>query len=194
MRKLWRGFLIFVLGGVLGTGFGIAVGFFLFPYVFPPPPANEQLTQADVAPLPPTAPAASDPAAPRPPMPVTPPAQSRPAPVATGSFIHANPSDPIHWGKGNVSAYERTIFLEPDFEVGPGPKFHVYLVPNANVRREADVKNTMFVDLGRLRAFKGSQRYPIPDGVDLRKYSSVVIWCEQFGVLISPADLAFAAK
>ncbi len=47
----------------------------------------------------------------------------------------------------------------------------------------------MFVDLGGLRAFKGSQRYPIPAGVDLKNYPSVVIWCERFSVLISPADL-----
>ena len=47
----------------------------------------------------------------------------------------------------------------------------------------------MFIDLGGLRAFKGSQRYAIPAGVDLAKYPSVVIWCERFGVLISPADL-----
>jgi hypothetical protein len=117
-----------------------------------------------------------------------------PAPAATGTFIHANPSDPIHWGRGKVSAYERTIFLESDFEVGPGPKYHVYLVPKANIRKEADVKTAMFVDLGRLRAFKGSQRYAIPDGVDLKKYQSVVIWCEQFGVLITPADLMVASR
>lgn len=53
----------------------------------------------------------------------------------------------------------------------------------------SDMKGTMFVDLGRLRSFEGSQRYAIPAGVDLRKYASVVIWCEAFGVLISPADL-----
>jgi hypothetical protein len=47
----------------------------------------------------------------------------------------------------------------------------------------------MHVDLGGLRSFKGSQRYPIPARVDLKKYPSVVIWCERFGVLISPADL-----
>jgi hypothetical protein len=40
-----------------------------------------------------------------------------------------------------------------------------------------------------LRSFKGSQRYPIPDGVNLKDYPSVIIWCEAFGVLISPADL-----
>ncbi len=49
----------------------------------------------------------------------------------------------------------------------------------------------MFVDRGRLRAFKGSQNYAIPDGVDLKDFPSVVIWCQQFGVLISPAELNF---
>jgi hypothetical protein len=131
-----------------------------FPFVFPPPPAAEQLAEADRSPL-----------------------------VATGTFIHANPSDPIHYGKGKVSVYQRTVFLEADFEVGPGPAFHVYLVPKANVRDAAAVKDSMFVDLGGLRAFKGSQRYPIPASVDLKNYLSVVIWCERFSVLISPADL-----
>ena len=49
----------------------------------------------------------------------------------------------------------------------------------------------MYIDLGKLRAFRGSQKYPIPEGVDLKNYPSVVIWCAEFGVLISPADLAF---
>ena len=165
MRSFWRGIAIFLLGGILGTGFGVALGFFFFPFVFPPPPAAEQLTEAD-----------------------------RSALVATGTFIHANPSDPIHYGMGKVSVYQRTVFLEPDFEVGPGPAFHVYLVPKAGIRAAAAVKDSMYVDLGGLRAFKGSQRYPIPAGVDLKKYPSVVIWCEQFSVLISPADLTFAAQ
>lgn len=165
MRNLWRGIAVFLLGGVLGTGLGVAIGFFAFPYVFPPPPAAESLTEADRSRL-----------------------------VATGTFIHANPSDPIHWGRGKVSVYERTVFLESDFEVGPGPAFHVYLVPKSSIRSEADMKDVMYVDLGGLRAFKGSQRYPIPAGVDLSKYQSVIIWCERFGVLISPADLTPAGS
>ena len=160
MRRFWRGVLIFLTGGILGTAFGLALGLLIFPFVFAPPPATEQLTEADRSPL-----------------------------HATGTFIHANPSDPIHYGKGRVSVYERTVFLESDFEVGPGSKFHVYLVPKANVRTNSDVPGTMFIDLGRLRSFQGSQRYAIPAGVDLKKYASVVIWCEQFSVLISPADL-----
>ena len=160
MRRFWRGLLIFLLGGLLGTGFGFALGIFFFPYLFPPPPAVEQLTEADRSPL-----------------------------VANGTFIHADPSDRVHYGSGKVSVYEKTVFLESDFKVGPGPKYHVYLVPKAGVRKAEDVKGSMFVDLGRLRAFEGSQRYAIPAGVDLKQYPSVVIWCEAFGVLISPADL-----
>ena len=43
MRK-W--IIAFFVGGVMGTAFGVAVGFFIFPYVFqtPPPPAMETLT------------------------------------------------------------------------------------------------------------------------------------------------------
>jgi hypothetical protein len=160
MGGFWLKLLIFALGAVAGTAVGLALGFFLFPYVFPPPPAADTLLEAD-----------------------------RNAIVANGAFIHANPADPIHWGRGGVSVYEKAVFLEPDFEVGPGPKYHVYLVPERNVRRGEQVANSMFVDLGRLRSFKGSQRYPIPDGIDLNHYPSVVIWCEYFSVLISPADL-----
>jgi hypothetical protein len=162
MRSLWRGLAIFLLGGILGTGFGVAVGFFAFPYVFPPPAATDTLS-----------------------------AQERAGLVARGSFIHANPADPVHHGKGSVEVYGRLVYLDADFEVGPGPDFHVYLVPKAQVRESADVADTMFVDLGRLRAFRGGQKYAIPAGVDLKDYPSVVIWCARFGVLISPADLAF---
>jgi hypothetical protein len=109
--------------------------------------------------------------------------------LARGTFIHANPSDPIHYGRGRVTIFEGLLHLEPDFEVGPGPKFHVYLVPDKEVVPSTKVAATMYVDLGRLRAFKGSQNYPVPGGVDVTRYGSVVIWCEQFGVLISPARL-----
>lgn len=158
--RIRRGLFIFVLGGVLGTGLGVAIGFFLFPFVFPPPPAMERLSEAE-----------------------------RAQTVARGTFIHANPSDPIHWGRGEVSVQARSVFLENDFEVGPGPAYHVYLVADGGIRNEAQFKNASMIDLGRLRAFQGGQRYAIPDGVDVSRYRSVVVWCQRFGVLITPADL-----
>ncbi|MEA2987150.1 MAG: hypothetical protein QOD94_3404 [Alphaproteobacteria bacterium] len=217
--RFWGKLVAFFFGGILGTVFGIALGFFFFPYVFPPPPAAEQLTQADLTPPTveqPAAPAAAaEPSAPLPaaaeqsaqapaatpqaaatsaPAASMPPTQAAPGaavavPLATGTFIHANKSDLVHWGKGKVSLYQRAVFLESDFEVGPGPAYHVYLVPKPSIRSSSDIKDVMYVDLGRLRSFTGSQRYPIPDGVKLKDYPSVIIWCERFGVLISPADL-----
>ena len=157
---MWRIIAVFLFGGVLGVGAGVALGFFLFPFVFPPPPAMESLREGEQA-----------------------------RTLATGTFIHANPSDPVHYGSGGVTVYERTVFLEKDFEVGPGPKYHVYLVPKAEIRDSGDVKGSMYIDLGRLRAFKGSQNYALPEGIDIAEYPSVVIWCEHFNVLISPADL-----
>ena len=158
-----KSIIIFLVGSVLGTAAGFALGIFVYPYIF----------LADIV--------------------ATEKVEDKAARkiVATGQFIHANPRDPIHYGRGKLAVYENLVHLDADFEVGPGPKFHVYLVPDANVTPSTPVAKTMFVDLGRLKAFKGSQNYPVPAGVDPRKYGSVVVWCEQFGVLISPAALKF---
>lgn len=152
----------FLLGGFLGTGVGFIVGIFVYPFVF----------QADIV--------AQE---------KLPDRTSRTL-VASGSFIHANPSDPLHYGKGDVRVYDDIVRLDENFEVGPGPKFHVYLVPVDDVTPDTEIEKTMYVDLGRLRAFKGSQNYRIPAGLDLNIYKYVVIWCEHFSVLISPAKLS----
>jgi hypothetical protein len=156
--------LTFFIGAALGVAGGVALGIFVYPYIF----------LADI---------------------VATEKVDKPASgverklLARGTFVHPNPSDPIHYGKGRVTVHEGLLHLEPDFEVGPGPKFHVYLVPEKEVVPSTNVARTMYVDLGRLKAFKGSQNYEVPAGVDIAKYGSVVIWCEQFGVLISPARL-----
>lgn len=155
--------IAFVIGGSLGIGLGFAAGIFVYPYIFLADiVASERAPHTDATKI-----------------------------VATGRFIHANPSDPIHYGKGSVTVYDDVVHLSGDFEVGPGPKFHVYLVPLAPVTPSTEVDKTMYVDLGRLRAFKGSQNYAIPEGLELEKYKSVIIWCEHFSVLISPASLEF---
>ena len=162
MSAFSRGAFLFLIGGALGLAGGFALGIFVYPYLF----LADIVAQEKV----------ENPAARK--------------VLARGEFIHANPSDPIHYGKGRVTVYEGLLHLEPDFEVGPGPAFHVYLVPEAEVVPSTNVERSMYVDLGRLRAFKGSQNYEVPAGVELAKFGSVVIWCEKFGVLISPARLS----
>lgn len=155
--------IAFVIGGSLGIGLGFAAGIFVYPYVFLADiVAQEKVENAETKNV-----------------------------IATGKFIHANPSDPIHYGRGSVTVYDDVVHLSSDFEVGPGPKFHVYLVPLETVTPSTEVTKSMYVDLGRLRAFKGSQNYALPPGLDLKKYKSVIIWCEHFSVLISPASLEF---
>lgn len=149
-----------VIGAILGGVAGFGIGIITFPYLFAPPPVNEEVANKESKEV-----------------------------FATGSFKHVDPSDPVHFGEGGVTVYNDLLHLESDFKVGPGPKYHVYLVPEAGVTPDTRIQDTMFVDLGRLKAFTGSQNYPIPEGVNLNDYKSVVIWCEQFNVLISPAAI-----
>ena len=132
---MWCGIAILFIGGVFGTGFGVAVGFFLFPYILLPLEALKQLTVEEDA-----------------------------APVAAGTFSHANPSNPIHYGKGAVKVFESTLFLEDNFNVGPGQKYHIYLIPKAGIRANGDLINQMCVDLGRPRTFKRQPELFHPGG------------------------------
>jgi len=153
-------FGVFV-GGALGVAVGAAAMLFFYPFIFLNNiVADEKLANAETM----TA-------------------------RASGAFIHANPSDPVHYGMGRVSVFDDTVRLEPDFVVGPGPKYKVLLHSARGIRSAADIHAASYVDLGPLRAFKGSQNYTIPADVKVGDFQSVVIWCEAFDVLISPADL-----
>ena len=156
----------FLAGAVLGTAFGVALGFFLFPFVFPPPPAAEQLTDDR-------------------------PRQRRPR----RGHVHPRQPERSHsLGQGQrVGARGQRVPGRATSRSGPARSSTSIWCPKAQIRASGDLAGQMFVDLGRLRAFKGSQRYAIPAGLDLAKYQSVIIWCEQFSVLISPADLTAQA-
>jgi hypothetical protein len=73
------------------------------------------------------------------------------------------------------------------FEVDNGPDLRVYLVAGP-ARDESDVDD--FKDLGALKGNKGNQQYELPRGLDLRHYSTVVIWCRAFSVNFARAPLA----
>ncbi|WP_420861761.1 DM13 domain-containing protein [Algirhabdus cladophorae] len=111
--------------------------------------------------------------------------------AAEGTFTDA---DSVHKGQGMasvlVSAAGTQLLRLTDFEVTNGPDLEVWLVTEPSPETSADVKASTWVSLGRLKGNKGDQTYVIPEDVTASDYGSVVIWCEQFGVLFSPATLA----
>lgn len=111
--------------------------------------------------------------------------------LATGTFVDA---DAIHKGSGVAEIYEgadgKRIVNFSNFKVTNGPDLKVWLVAHKNPMDASTVKNSDYISLGVLKGNIGAQNYQIPDNVDLSKYQSVVIWCEQFGVLFSTAALS----
>ncbi len=112
--------------------------------------------------------------------------------VASGTFVDA---DRLHKGQGTA-----TIFQNPDgsyvlrlteFEVTNGPDLEVWLSSAADPTKSSDVSGGTWLALGQLKGNIGDQNYDIPAGTNITDFGSVVIWCEQFGVLFSPASLAF---
>lgn len=100
-----------------------------------------------------------------------------------GNFAGAG--DGIHNAEGEV----KIIYIEDgsdvlrleNLRVTNGPDLYVYLA--------TDKQASDFVDLGRLKANNGNQNYDIPEGTDLSKYDTVLVWCKQFSVLFGSAEL-----
>ncbi|MBI3522473.1 MAG: DM13 domain-containing protein [Chloroflexi bacterium] len=96
--------------------------------------------------------------------------------------------DSIHNGKGEVRIValgtQRLVRFE-NVAITNAPDIHVYL------SRETGGKWTESTSLylGALKATNGSFNYEIPAGMDVSTYKSVVVWCRNFSVLITWADL-----
>lgn len=107
-----------------------------------------------------------------------------PAPARSGSFTG---TDDFHFGRGTVTLLETapgewTLRFE-DFSVRNGPDLYVYLSPD---RKGWDPDA---VEVARLKATDGSFNQRVPDGTDLSKVRSVLIWCKQFSHLFAVAPL-----
>lgn len=76
------------------------------------------------------------------------------------------------------------------FDVTNGPDLEVWLSAHADPETSSDVSSNAWISLGQLKGNVGDQAYPIPEDTDVSQFNSVVIWCEQFGVLFSPAALS----
>jgi hypothetical protein len=101
----------------------------------------------------------------------------------SGSFVGV---DAIHDAKGMAKIITlddgSDVLRLEDFRSTNGPDLYVYLA--------TDETASDFVNLGKLKANIGNQNYDIPEGTDLSKYDSVLIWCKQFSVLFGKAELS----
>lgn len=116
---------------------------------------------------------------------------STPETIAQGRFVDA---DAIHKGSGKATLYALPggdhLVRFDDFRTTNGPALVVYLAKHPSPTQASDVTDGGYVRLGELKGNVGNQNYPVPTGTDISEYKSVVIWCELFGVLFSPAALA----
>ena len=103
--------------------------------------------------------------------------------MLSGNFIGVN--DGIHNAAGvaKVIALDdgSTVLRLENFKATNGPDLYVYL---GTEKSASDI-----VNLGRLKGNIGNQNYPIPAGIDLTSYNTVLIWCKAFSVLFGSAKL-----
>lgn len=94
-------------------------------------------------------------------------------------------SDLLHWGEGEVSVGRHAIALMG--RVAPGPDYKLYLVPEF-VENEAQFLRikSRSQRVGDIKTFENFI-VPVPEGVDVAQYTTVLVWCETFSEFISAA-------
>ena len=114
---------------------------------------------------------------------------AKPVVSAQGQFKDA---DSFHKGSGSATIYQLPdgshVLRFEDFRVTNGPALHVLLAHHPMPADSSDVK-AGYRDLGSLKGNIGSQNYPIPAGIDLAPFKSVVIYCKPFQVVFATATL-----
>ena len=96
-------------------------------------------------------------------------------------------SDSFHWAEGEVFVSTKQIIFKG--KMAPGPDYQLYLSPKYIETEDeflAEVKaQSVRVDV--IKSFDGFI-INVPQGIDIERYNTVVIWCEQFKEYISSAQ------
>ncbi|MFY7867180.1 DM13 domain-containing protein [Roseateles sp.] len=104
----------------------------------------------------------------------------------TGQFRRdLKDSDALHWGEGLVSLAPTAISLLGT--LAPGPDYKLYLSPEF-IETEADF-NRLKKDMVRVGDVKTFENFvvAVPAGIDISRYTAVIVWCETFGEFITAA-------
>ena len=94
-------------------------------------------------------------------------------------------SDVLHWGEGTVSVGPKAISLHG--RVAPGPDYKLYLLPEFVDTKKGFLRvKARGARVGDVKTFENFI-VPVPDGIDVTRYDTVVVWCEAFSMFISAA-------
>jgi hypothetical protein len=103
--------------------------------------------------------------------------------------------DLLHKGRGKVYLIpnelgdpmaESLIVFSDDVSVTAGPDLYVYL----SEHKSANQDEGSYLNAGMLKGTKGSQVYVVGKNIDeLNRYKYLLVYCKQFKVLFSPAEL-----
>ena len=116
---------------------------------------------------------------------VLPSPAASPRTIASGTLGYV---DGLHHGTGStllIRTGDAAVLRFENVAITNAPDVHVYL------SRETGGKwsETTSLYVGPLKATNGSFNYSLPADADLSAYKSVVVWCRQFAVLVTWADL-----
>jgi len=116
-------------------------------------------------------------------------AQSQPQSViAMGSFVTVEPDHPTGGTARIVSENgKRHLEFDSEFTTAQGPDVQVILHRSGSIPVNLDEGD--YVTLAALQQFGGTQRYAIPDNIDIGQFKSVGIWCREFNVTFGYAAL-----
>ena len=123
-------------------------------------------------------------------MPEMPPEMNEPVAVASGQF---RDGDSFHKGSGAVTLYrlptgEGLVRFE-GLNVTNGPDLRVLVTAHPDPMTRADVHDSDYTEIGKLKGNKGDQNYDVPSDLDLSSIRSIVIYCAPFQVVFSVAPL-----
>jgi len=84
---------------------------------------------------------------------------------------------------------ERHLVLSENFKTKSGPDLKIFLSPLSLAEVNGNNAVEGSYQLTELESTKPGQRFEIPDEVDLSKYKTVLIHCEEYSVLWGGAEL-----
>jgi hypothetical protein len=150
-------FLLFTLTHAAALGIGFALGVYLLPILTAP-----------------ASPSATDVAA-----------------AATGARYSGQfrrelkGSDALHWGDGRVTVSAKAVALAGS--VAPGPAYKLYLLPEWVETKDDFLRVKPRAALvGDVKTFDNFI-VDVPAGVDIERFTTVVVWCEAFSQFITAA-------